>query len=184
MIRVCVSLPVLLSWSPAWGNTTMSNIVVVPQAALYTNVDTRRAVEACLQLLRLHHQNLQLFGLSGEDVEELLRSVVEVSTFRFRNVFYKQTRGLAMGSRLAPLLAIIFMDCLERPALSTRVLYFGRYIDDIFAVGKSSTTLRQTLGRLNSAFPTIKLTSEAPGPDGFLPFLNMKVRIYIRGSSK
>lgn len=60
-----------------------------------------------------------------------------------------------MGNRLSPLLANIFMDDLERPALSSRVLYFGRYIDDIFIVENSRATLRQTLGHLNSALPSI-----------------------------
>ncbi|KAK6017298.1 hypothetical protein OSTOST_17183, partial [Ostertagia ostertagi] len=111
--------------------------------ALYTNVDTQRAVESCIRLLRLHHQELQLFDLNINDMEELLRTVVEVNIFRFRNRFYKQKRGLAMGSRLAPLLAIVFMDSLERQALSSGILYFGRYIDDIFIVGKTRAALRE-----------------------------------------
>ncbi|KAK6009798.1 hypothetical protein OSTOST_25244, partial [Ostertagia ostertagi] len=145
--------------------------------ALYTNVDTQRAVESCIRLLRLHHQELQLFDLNINDMEELLRTVVEVNIFRFRNRFYKQKRGLAMGSRLAPLLAIVFMDSLERQALSSGILYFGRYIDDIFIVGKTRAALRETFSKLNSAHESIQLTSEEPSPDGFLPFLNTKVRI-------
>ncbi|XGW28958.1 hypothetical protein V3C99_008620 [Haemonchus contortus] len=145
--------------------------------ALYTNVDTERAVEACIRLLRNHYQELQFFGLTVDNIEELLRNVVSVNIFRFKNNFYKQTRGLAMGSRLAPLLAIVFMDNLERPALSSDVLYFGRYIDDIFIVGKSRTTLRQTFGRLNKRCQSIKLTAESPSADGFLPFLNTKIKI-------
>ncbi|KAK6030680.1 hypothetical protein OSTOST_03179, partial [Ostertagia ostertagi] len=142
--------------------------------ALYTNVDTQRAVESCIRLLRIHHQELQLFNLSINDIEELLRTVVVI--FRFRNRFYKQKRGLAMGSRLAPLLAIVFMDSLERQALSSGILYFGRYIDDIFIVGKTRAALRETFSKLNSAHESIQLTSEEPSPDGFLPFLNSKVR--------
>ena len=61
-------------------------------SALYTKVDTRIAVEACINLLRQHQDSCQLYGLSIDDIEELLMNVVKFNMFRFRNNIYMQTR--------------------------------------------------------------------------------------------
>lgn len=98
--------------------------------------------------------------------KELLQNVVGMSTFHVRK--HKQIEGFAMGSSFAPLIAFIFMWHPERPSLSPKGLYFGAIHRWHLFVGKSLATLRHT--RLNSAFPTIRLTSETPASDGLLYF--------------
>ena len=100
--------------------------------------------------LREHQEELQLYGLVPEEIEELLYATVKFLIFRFNNVIYKQERGLAMGNRLAPLLAVLFMDSFEKSCLTTSVLYYLRYIDDIIVIAKSRAGLRHVFNALNS----------------------------------
>ena len=56
-------------------------------------------------------------------------------------------------------------------------MYYGRYIDDIIVIAKSRAGLRHVFNALNSRHASIKLTSEDPEADGFIPFLNTKVKV-------
>ncbi|EYC18882.1 hypothetical protein Y032_0026g1425 [Ancylostoma ceylanicum] len=145
--------------------------------SLYTNVDSNLAVDACLTLLHEHEKEIRLYGLTLSEIRKLLTVVLKQNIFRFNNIVYRQIRGLAMGSRIAPLLAIIFLDSIEKRALRRGIIYYKRYIDDIFIVARSRCSLRKTLQNLNSANDNITFTVEDPGEDNFLPFLNTKVRI-------
>ena len=57
--------------------------------------------------------------------------------FRFGKNFYRQKMGVAMGNRLAPPFAILFMHSLETRYLATAnksPALWVRYIDNIFGV--------------------------------------------------
>ncbi|EYB89127.1 hypothetical protein Y032_0235g3167 [Ancylostoma ceylanicum] len=82
-----------------------------------------------------------------------------------------------MGIRIAPLLAIVHLDHNEKASLTNGIILYKRYIDDVFVIGSSYAELRSTLTNLNSMDVNIKFTVEEPSRDGFLPFLNTKVRI-------
>ncbi|EFO85149.1 hypothetical protein CRE_21475 [Caenorhabditis remanei] len=80
-----------------------------------------------------------------------------------------------MGSRLAPVLAVIYMDTIETPSNVYPTLLYRRYIDDIFVIAESKTTLDDVFLSLNSQADTIRLTRETP-TEGWLPFLNCEIR--------
>jgi hypothetical protein len=52
----------------------------------------------------------ELHALSDEDFEELVRLCLKSDSVLIDNKGYKQQSGLAMGSNLAPILAIIYMN--------------------------------------------------------------------------
>ncbi|EYC35523.1 hypothetical protein Y032_1035g3455 [Ancylostoma ceylanicum] len=87
-----------------------------------------------------------------------------------------------MGLRLAPLLAIVYLDRIERMSLTSELIFYRRYIDDVFAIGSTPSALQHVLNNLNSQDPNIRFTVEEPDANGFLPFPNAKVR--IRNGSK
>ena len=96
---------------------------------------------------------------------------------QWSNKFFKQLRGLAMGLRLAPLLAIIFLNKLELRALSTMFYkLYGRYIDDTLVLATNNEHLNLIFDNLNKAHPQIKFTREDPSASG-LPYLNTKINI-------
>jgi hypothetical protein len=52
----------------------------------------------------------ELHALSNEDFEELVRLCLKSDSVSIGNKGYKQQSGLVMGSNLAPILAIIYMN--------------------------------------------------------------------------
>ncbi|VDM59223.1 unnamed protein product [Angiostrongylus costaricensis] len=64
----------------------------------------------------------------------LLKECLNCSIFGWSGKYFAQIRGLAMGQRLAPNLAIVFMSKIEAPVLDLRPLLYCRYVDDYFVV--------------------------------------------------
>ncbi|EYC15824.1 hypothetical protein Y032_0035g2983 [Ancylostoma ceylanicum] len=145
--------------------------------SLYTNINNDAAIKTLLELVNIHSKEVSMCGFAISDIEVLLEATLACNVFRFDNNFYAQRRGLAMGIRIAPLLAIIYLDHIEKASLTNGILLYKRYIDDVFAIGSSSSELAATLANLNAKDENIKFTVEEPDRDGFLPFLNVKVRI-------
>ncbi|EYC27067.1 hypothetical protein Y032_0009g502 [Ancylostoma ceylanicum] len=145
--------------------------------SLYTNVDNECATRAMLDLLQEHQADVNVLGLARSELEQLLLATLACNVFRFDNKFYMQRRGLAMGLRLAPLLAIVYLDRIERMSLTSELIFYRRYIDDVFAIGSTPVALQHFLNNLNSQDPNIQFTVEEPDANSFLPFLNAKVRI-------
>ncbi|XP_060073403.1 uncharacterized protein LOC132553191 [Ylistrum balloti] len=97
----------------------------------------------------------------------ILRMIAIILTnncFRFDREFFLQIQGTAMGTKMAPNYAIIFMDHLEQRFLSTLMrapIVWWRYIDDIFFIWPHTREeLTSFLEALNAYHPTIKFTSE------------------------
>ncbi|EYC07526.1 hypothetical protein Y032_0070g479 [Ancylostoma ceylanicum] len=109
----------------------------------------------------------------------MIKSVLFCNVFRFENKSYEQKRGLAMGNRVAPLLAIVFLDRFEKSSLTSGLLhyYYKRYIDDVFVIGTTEMDVDTTLERLNAFDLKMSFTVERPEVNGYLPFLNTKSRV-------
>ncbi|EYB98247.1 hypothetical protein Y032_0133g1796 [Ancylostoma ceylanicum] len=82
-----------------------------------------------------------------------------------------------MSSRISPLLAVIYLDRIERRSLVTGILFYKRYIDDVFVIGSTAFDLHTMVENLNSCDPNIRFTVESPDDSGSSPYLNTKVRI-------
>ncbi len=82
----------------------------------------------------------------------------------FNDEQYLQVQRTAMGTRMAPSYANLFMAKLEQDLLArttTRPLLWMRFIDDIFAVWKDGQeSLEVFLHEINTYHPTIKFTAE------------------------
>ncbi|EYC44643.1 hypothetical protein Y032_0455g1769 [Ancylostoma ceylanicum] len=78
-----------------------------------------------------------------------------------------------MGIRIV----IVYLDHIEKASLANGIILYKLYIDDVFVVGSAHAELRSTLPNLNSVNVNIKFIVEEPSRYGFLPFLNIKVRI-------
>ncbi|EYC06051.1 hypothetical protein Y032_0078g1166 [Ancylostoma ceylanicum] len=94
--------------------------------SLYTNVNNDSAVDAVISLYQQHQSQIQNMGFDANDIRVMLRATLNCNIFCFNERIYEQKRGLAMGNRIAPLLAIIFMDHIERiRLLQNRCRIFG-----------------------------------------------------------
>ena len=72
-----------------------------------------------------------------ETICDLIDIILTNNNFEFDEQFYLQKHGTAMGTRMAPPYANLFMGDLERSALDKtayKPLVWWRYIDDIFLI--------------------------------------------------
>ena len=112
--------------------------------------------------------------------------VLTGNVFEFNNQYFIQTQGTAMGSRMAPSYACIYMSEFEEkhlPNAPIAPLFWKRYIDDILEI---FTCTRDELNTfydwLNNLHRTIKVTMQydakrIPFLDTYLSTENNKISI-------
>lgn len=93
---------------------------------------------------------------STDFLVKLAECVLNMNVFKFKDQMYIQKRGTAMGTRMAPSYANLFMAYLENSFLASkekRPIMWKRFIDDIFMVWPhSEEELQSFLGDLNSRY--------------------------------
>ena len=103
-------------------------------------------------------------AISPDSLIELAECVLKNNIFEHDKSVFTQLRGTAIGTKMAPPYAIIFMDSLEEDILSNSILkplVWRRYIDDIFMMWEDGEEeLQKFLETLNCYLPTIKFTAE------------------------
>ena len=99
-----------------------------------------------------------------EILTELINIVLKNNVFEFNGNFYLQIQGTAMGTKMAPAYANIFMGELEKKLIAIdkpHILVWKRFIDDIFVIWTGSETDFITyMEKLNQVHRTIKFTYE------------------------
>ncbi len=113
---------------------------------------------------------------------KLLTAVLHMNNFNFNGKNYLQVGGTAMGTRLAPSYANIFMGRLEQNILKTletkglKPALYIRYIDDIFIIwNQGEEKLLEFINVFNEAHPSIKFTFEYSNEQ--IAFLDTRVKI-------
>lgn len=91
---------------------TNSFLITLDIKSLYTNISRDQAITTFLKVFKGHPQLMFLL--------DLLKFVLKSNIFEFDNLVFTQTCGLAMGTKLAPALATIFIGQLEEAFLSSR----------------------------------------------------------------
>ncbi|VDL73220.1 unnamed protein product [Nippostrongylus brasiliensis] len=117
--------------------------------ALYTNVSNNQALQAVSEMMTQHQAVMNLYGLSVSQVMTLLNECLQCNVFRWSGEYYKHVRGLAMGQRLAPVLAVTFMSKVESPVLQRMPTLYYRYIDDCFVVCPTQKDMDDCFAILN-----------------------------------
>ncbi len=109
----------------------------------------------------------------------MIKLILTLNNFSFNDENYLQIAGTAMGTRMAPSYACLFMGRFEKLYVHTYRLQpkvWLRYIDDIFLIwthGKDE--LHSFITYLNNAHPTIKFTSEIS--ETSVPFLDISISL-------
>jgi hypothetical protein len=106
-----------------------------------------------------------------EDFIKILRLILFEDTYLLEGEHKKQVNGIAMGNCAAPPLAIIYMHMIEGEILSRspEIIFWKRYIDDIFFITNSNPD--SLLATANAINRHIQFTLEEPVNDE-LPFLD------------
>ena len=134
-----------------------SLLVTLDVSSLYTNIPHDEGLEACREALNTR-------GITDpptDDVINLINLVLKKNNFSFNDTHYLQKHGTAMGTRMAPSYASLFMGHLEKDLLQQtekKPSIWLRYIDDIFAIwphgeehlGHFIEALKSITGQLSS----------------------------------
>ena len=100
--------------------------------SLYTNIPHDEGINCIRELLNSKRQN----GLPRNDnLIKMLELVLKLNNFTFNSEHYLQINGTAMGTRVAPTYANLFMDSIERKYIYTyskKPIIWFRFIDDVW----------------------------------------------------
>jgi hypothetical protein len=158
--EVAVTIPTILKDSrelirelePMWVPKT-THILTFDVISLYPNIvhsEARKNIETFFQ------------GSLQPCILNLLDIVMENNYLTYDNCLYKQIRGTAMGTPVAPPYANLFLAKLERDLISQMPippLYYKRFIDDGIILWDGPTPiLEDFLSKWNSSYDTIKIT--------------------------
>ena len=145
--------------------------------SLFTNVPVDETCNIIKQKLlddiSLHERT----QLSVDEIIDLLKLCLSNTCFQWRDSFYEQTSGAAMGSPLSPVLANIFMEHFEQIALANSTYVpklWKRFVDDIFAIWSYGKEHLDTfLNYLNNIHPSIEFTIQHEDDKHSLSFLDI-----------
>ena len=146
--------------------------------SLYTNVPVDDALEVISALLKDDDSLGDRTSIPASDICLLTEFCLRSTYFQFKNDFFEQVDGAAMGSPLSPVVANLYMENFEQCALKAFPLsprVWIRYVDDTFVIwphGKDA--LSNFLMHLNRQHSSIKFTKEEETEDR-LPFLDVMV---------
>jgi hypothetical protein len=124
--------------------------------ALYTSISVQDAIDNIIYVLS--RNNFHFFGLTIADINDLLKVVLTNTYFQFYGKNFQQIQGLAMGSNVSPILAIVFMDTIERQTIinSPYIGIYKRYVDDTLCLGQNRQSADEFKSQMNSVQPSIK----------------------------
>ena len=111
------------------------HLVAFDVISLVTNVPLDATIDIVLK--RIYDNREINTTINKIEMKELIQLCTKDVHFNFNGTTYVQKDGVAMGSRLAPVLAGIFMVELERaviPKLSQHLQFWKRYVDDVICV--------------------------------------------------
>lgn len=155
-------------------------LVTLDVTSLYTNIPHSDGISALIQSYNEHREE---DSPSPRVVEVLTRLVLELNSFEFENKYFLQTSGTAMGTKMAPNYATIFMHNIETKFLSTSdssPALYKRFLDDIFMIWTDTEQrLIAFIEEFNTVHPNISFTYEYSRTE--ISFLD--VQVHVRAGS-
>lgn len=131
-------------------------LVTADVESLYPSIPLDFGMQAFRKVLQ------NIFKLSDHHVNLLcdyMLLTLKNNIVTFKNEFYLQIKGTAMGCPAAVVFAQIVMYALEQlPVSSLKPLLYKRYIDDIFAIVRSLEEAKALISKLNSVHSAFKIT--------------------------
>lgn len=150
-------------------------LTTIDVTSLYTNIPHIHGLSAMEYFLDQRPKNSQP---TTAFLLRLAKFILERNNFQFEGNNFLQVKGTAMGTRMAPSYANLFMGKLEQAFLKTQKVQpdcWFRFIDDIFLLWTAGIdSLNQFLQELNN-FSTLKFTNNSSTSE--IIFLDLKIQI-------
>ena len=155
-------------------------LVTLDVTSLYTNIPHKEGIEAIEKLLNKVRPTSNM--PKNSSIIEILKLVLTCNNFQFNGINYLQKNGTAMGTRVAPTYANLFMADYEDKYVYTyplQPLLWVRYIDDCFMPWQHGMDeLIKFVDYLNQQDENIQFTFEVSPHT--INFLDTTVRYHIR----
>ena len=139
-------------------------LVSIDVKSLYTNIPTQEGIQACLYYINKYKKETPSFTPNNRILKTLFHFVLENNYFLLNKDLYKQKHGCAMGTKMAPPYADLFLGKLETEKILTKkfmkyINLYKRFLDDIFILWKGTLDeLHRFIDHINNIHPTIKFT--------------------------
>ena len=91
-------------------------LVTLDVSSLCTNIPHNEGIDACRHFLNTRHRNAS--SSSTETLCDFIRMILTMNNFSFNDKHYLQAHGTAMGTKMAPSYANLFLAKFETDALS------------------------------------------------------------------
>ena len=128
--------------------------------ALYTSIPVNEAIE---NISNIMGHSINHFS-RNDHIVQLLTVITSNVYFTFDSDIFLQIKGLPMGSSVSGILAILFMDTLEKKAVTScrYISQYSRYVDDIYSQTTDEQQAENFLHIMNELHPQIKFEIEKP----------------------
>ena len=151
-------------------------LVTLDVSSLYTNIPHNEGIDACRRFLDTRTDK----HIPTETLCDLLRIILTMNNFTFNQHHYLQIHGTAMGTKMAPSFANLFLGIFETNALSNAPFHphtWWRYLDDVFMIWTEGLDhLKIFVDYLNNIHPSIKFTTNHSLTN--VPFLDVMVSLH------
>ena len=149
---------------------------------LYLNIPQEEGIECFQDALNTRTNQT----IPTEYLIKLLRIVLYENIFTFDETLYRQVVGTAMGTRVAPTFANIFMKIIDlkitmlaSKSYKNALLILKRFIDDIFILWKGTEeSLLKFMEDINKLHPSMKFTATYNLGTKSTTFLDTRVQIF------
>ena len=139
-------------------------LVTMDVVGLYSNIPHEDGANACQEFL----DQRASCNPPTDDVVRLIELVLSLNCFVYNNQHYRQTLGTAMGTRMAPSYANLFMAKMDKKIRTAHSApdgltpaFYKRFIDDLIMVWlHGDACLLRFFDYVNSIHPQIRFTME------------------------
>ena len=113
-------------------------LVSIDVSSLYTNIPHDEGIQSILKFLTDKSLSYKYPKQPNPHVIAELANIVLKNVFEFDEDFYLQKQGTAMGTKMAPAYANLFMGTIETKLTHKNIREWKRYIDDVFIIWTGS----------------------------------------------
>ena len=140
---------------------THCKLASIDVSSLYTNIPHEEGIQSALYFLKNNPDRYKYPEQPNPEIlGELINLVLKHNVFEFDEKFYLQIQGTAMGTKMAPAYANLFMGRLETKLINKApnlIHTWKRFIDDIFIIWTGSTEeFKEFMLNINQIHPTIR----------------------------
>ena len=149
---------------------------------MYNNIDTDHAITVITWWIEdLDNRGLLPLGFPIEAVLSAMRFIMKNNLFEFGDLFLLQLLGTAMGTSAAVMWATLYFAYHEvhtiLPKYGHLLLYFKRYIDDIFGIWIGNELEWSSFANDINNFGMLKWDIDEISPSKSVNFLDMTLSI-------